>query len=102
MDADLAVSHDAEPVLESNQRSGVDAEQIPGQIAEIPLAERACEPVCHPERALEPCQPQRGRQTDECEVWFRQLEHGVVLILLRERGRCHGQGENERRQQSSR
>ena len=63
MNADLAAAHQAEPVLEADLRSGVEAEQVASKIAEITRAERRPEAVGDPERALVPRHPQRGRQT---------------------------------------
>src|SRR6478672_10882467 len=57
---DLAVRHDAEAVFEADRRAIVEAEEIAGQVAEIPVAERPPEAVGDAERALELRQPQRG------------------------------------------
>src|SRR5207247_2636362 len=57
MDADLSIGHDPESVLEADLRAGVDAEQIGGEVAEVPLTERAGEAVGYARGALEFRQP---------------------------------------------
>src|SRR5712691_11117151 len=46
MAADLSVRYDLETLVEANLRAGVDAEEIGGEIAEVPLAQGTGEAVC--------------------------------------------------------
>src|SRR5437773_5877262 len=83
MDADLSVGHDPESVLEADLRAGVDAEQIGGEVAEVPLTERAGEAVGYAKGALEFRQPKRRRQGDQRKIRLCQFEHRIVFILRR-------------------
>ena len=95
MNADLPASNEAEAVLETDLRPGVEAEQVSNQIAEITVAESAAETMRHPEGALVSRQAQRGRKIDDREVGLREpeIEIGVILdlrsrsgaVVLRER-----------------
>ena len=86
MDACLQPAHQAEAVLETDLRAGVEAEEIAGQIAEISIAERPPETVRHAEGALEPRQAQRRRQRHDGEVGLRDAEIEIRVVVL---GRAH-------------
>src|SRR6185503_19847416 len=51
---DLRAGHEPEAVFEPDLRARIEAEEIPGEIAEIALAQRPREPVSDAERAAEP------------------------------------------------
>ena len=96
MDADLCPAHDSKPVLETDLRAAVEAEQIRGKVAEASVVERTGEAMRDAKRALEPRQAQRRRQRHEREVGLSEVdvEIGIILRCLR---RC-GRGQNEKRQ----
>src|SRR5439155_6396126 len=80
MDADLAVPHDPETILEPYLRSRVEAEQVGRESTEI-AAQGPREPVRHTKGAFELRQAQRRRQTDDREVRFRRIDHTVIVGL---------------------
>ena len=81
VDADLPAANDAEAILETDLRAGIEAEQVARQIAEIAGAERPAEAVRDAERALESRQAQRRRQIDDREVRLATVEIAIRVVL---------------------
>ena len=73
VNADLSAGHDAETVFEADLCTGIESEELTGEIAEIAGAERAREPMRDPERAAEPWNLQGRGQPDDREVRLRRI-----------------------------
>ena len=86
MNADLPASNETEAVLETDLRSGVEAEQVSRQIAKITLAEWPAETMRDPEGTLESRQAQRGREVDDREVRLREPDVAIGIVLGLRRG----------------
>ena len=93
---------DAESVLEADDGAVVQAEQISQQVPEVAFAKRAAEAMCHAKRALHRRHAKGRRQAHEREVRLREVEHGRVVVVLGERGRCGHQREGEDQCESNR
>ena len=81
VNADLRTSPESEAVLEADLRAGVEAEQIPCQIAEIAVAERPRKAMRHAECALELRQAQRRRQRDQREIGLSEVDVQIGIVL---------------------
>ena len=102
MNPDLAVLHDAEAILEADDRAVVEAEQIAEKARRAGVAvQRTGEAVRDAKCALELRQPQRGRQRGEREVGLRRLEHRVIVVGNRLRGGWRRRGRRVLRRRTS-
>jgi len=76
MKPDLSVSDDAEPVLEADLRSGVEAEEIGGEVAKVAI-QRPREPVGDAKGAAVTRQTQRRGQANDRVVRLRRTDRRV-------------------------
>ena len=82
MQTGVQIGRNAESILETDLRSGVDPEQVSSQITKVTGPERPAEAVGDAEGALVSRQAQRRRQIHDREVWLRQSQIAIRVILV--------------------
>ena len=75
----LQMPPDPEPVLEANDRSLIEAEEITGLMTEAAVPEIAVEPMGELKVRSAPWKSQRGRQGNEAKIRFGQLQRTVIV-----------------------
>src|SRR5262245_12030884 len=81
LDDRLQVANDPVPEFEGDVRALVETEQAARLIGEAVVAEVLVEAVAQMKVSTAGGKPQRGRQIDEREVRFRQIDRRFVLWL---------------------
>ena len=103
MSPGLKIPGDPESILEPDERTVVEREEILGELSEAALPEVAGESVRQPEIALVPAQRSRRRQVREVELdfrlgdWRRRWLIRWLLRAARRDGDCPQEGRRAQR-----
>jgi hypothetical protein len=100
VDADLHATKDPEPVLQPDQGSAIEAEQIVHQITKITLAQRPRESVCDSKRAAVAGHSHGRGERDERVVGLCRQDPAILVWILLgpDRDRRDEQRENAQQQ----